>query len=365
MVPGSGAAALTVLQQAALGALDDGRLQDARRLAAEINTATAAFGSGSPDLAHVLLTAAVVAEAVGEFRAAQTLADRAAAVAAPLVHTDDAELMSLWVDIEVACARLLCTLGEFNRAEARLAATAAAAGRILGPAEPSMRSVDNMRGVTAKYAGRFDDAETHYQRILAVLEAQSPVDEVALAAVLHNLGGLNHARGRVAEGLAYAERGLRLRIKAVGADHPDVARDLGAIGALHHDAGDLAAADAAYRRALGVFERALGATHYEVGMTCANLAVSAAAAGEPAEARRLYDRALTILEASVGAQHPDVALVQHNLAVLLADQGNLDAAFVLLEQAEAALATSLPADHPRRVDLRATVEELSARGCQP
>ena len=363
VAPEPGAAALAViLQHAALTALDAVHLDDARRLAGEtITAATAAFGSDSPEVANVILTAAMAEEAAGEFRAAQTLAQRAAAVAAPLANTDEPELMSLWADIEVACARLLCTLGEFDRAEARLGSAARAAGRILARTDQSMLSIDNMRAVTAKYAGRFDQAEIHYRRIQSVLETQSPCDEGALASVLHNLGGLNHSRGRYAEGLAHAHRGLQLRVKAVGPQHPDVARDLNAIGALHHDAGDAVAADAAYRQALAIFERTLGPAHHEVGMTCANLAVAVAAAGDPEEARRLYDRALTILEASVGAGHPDVALVQHNLAVLLADQGNPEAALLLLERADAALATSLPAGHPRRVDLRMTVEELSAR----
>lgn len=350
------------LQDATLKALEDGRLDDARRLAVETTDAAgAAFDSDSPDLANVLLTAAMAEEEAGEFTGALMLAERAAGVAATLVNTDDPELMSLWVDIELACARLLSTLGEFDRAETRLAATARAASRILGPEDQCVLAIHNLRGITAKYDGRFDDAEVHYHRILEVLERQRPVDEDVLAGLLHNLGGLDHSRGNLDKGLAYAERGLRVRLKARGRHHPDVARDLNAIGALHHDAGNAAAAEAAYREALEVFESTLGAQHYEVGMTCANLAVSAAASGDADHARRLYERALTILESSLGPTHPDVALVEHNLAVLLADHGELDQAFKLLERAAAALAESLPVDHPRRTDLRATLTELSSR----
>jgi tetratricopeptide (TPR) repeat protein len=313
------------------------------------------------DVARRLAAEALAHEDAGDFAAAQELAERAASVAAPLTDTADHELMSLWVDIEVVCARLLSTLGAFDVAETRLANALAASTRLLADDHPSVLSIHNMRGITAKYAGRLDEAAAHYERIRAVLEAGPVTDADALAGLLHNLGGLDHSRGRVAEGLAHAERGLRLRIEAVGPDHPDVARDLNAIGALHHDAGSTAAADTAYRRAMEIFEKTLGADHYEVAMTCANLAVSTAKAGDAAVAWRLYERALGILVSSLGAGHPDVALVQHNFAVLLADQGDLDAALDLLTQADAVLAAKLPQDHPRRLDLLATVARLSSR----
>ena len=350
------------LHDAALSALREGHLDDARRLSIEAVDATqAAFGPDSADLANVLLTAATAEEAAGEFRAALTLAERAALVAAPLVETDEADLMSLWVDIEVACGNLLATLGEFDRAETRLAATLSEATRVLAPDDIAVLSIHNVRGITAKFAGRFDDAQGHYMRVRATLEAQPDIDEQALAALLHNLGGLDHSRGRFADGLAHAQEGLELRIKAVGSDHPDVARDLNAIGALHHDAGDAAAAEGAYRQALNIFEQTLGSDHYEVGMTCANLAVSTAAAGDAAQARRLYERALTILESRLGDRHPDVALIQHNLARLLAEQGDLDGARELLTTAKTSLTSTLPEDHPRVLDLAATIEDLSSR----
>jgi tetratricopeptide (TPR) repeat protein len=308
-----------------------------------------------------MLTCAIAHEEAGDFAVAQVLADRAAGVAASLVGTDDVELMSLWVDIEVVRARLFSTLGAFELAEARLAAALVVARRVLADDDQCVLSIHNMRGVTAKYAGRFDDAEAHYGRMRAALDVEPVADKDALAGLLHNLGGLAHSRGHIAEGLAHARRGLQLRIEAVGPDHLDVARDLNAIGALHANGGDSVRADAAYQRALRLFEQTLGAEHFEVGMTCANLAVSTAAAGADSEARCLYERALDILQPRLGAAHPNVALVQHNLAVLLAKQGELAAAFDLLATADAVLAAALPPEHPQRVDLRATISDLSAR----
>ncbi|ORA36211.1 tetratricopeptide repeat protein [Mycobacterium aquaticum] len=344
---------------AALAAMASGRLKDARVLgAAAVDSAIAAFGPDSPDVANVILTCADIEEAAGDFAAARALAERAAEIAEPLAETRDAALMSLWVDIELVCARMLLNSAAFELAYARLAAALHISHQILDADDTTVLSIHNLRGVTAKSCGQFDAAAAHYAHIQAVLDVEPVTDEQALAVLLHNLGGLAHARGRFAEGLAHARRGLELRIEAVGDDHPDVACDLSAIGALHHDSGDPTAAVSCYRRALEIFESALGADHYEVGMTCANLAVSTAAS-DTAEARRLYERSLRILQSTLGSTHPDVALVQHNLAVLLAGQGDVDAAKQLLAQAETALGAGLPPEHPRRRDLHATVEGLS------
>lgn len=357
----SGPAQLATAQHdAALQALRDGRLDDARVLAATaVDTATAAFGPDSADLANIVLTLADVEEAAGNFSAALTLAERAAATAAPLADSDDDELVALWVDIEVACARIRCTQGGYGQAEARLAAALTTATRVLAPDDPGVLSIHNMRGVTAKYAGRFDDAEAHYERVRAVLDIEPTADPQALAVLLHNLGGLAHSRGRVVEGLAHARRGLTLRIGTVGDNHPDVASDLNAIGALHHDAGDAPAAEGCYRRALEIFENTLGAEHYEVGMTCANLAVAVAASGDTQRAQQYYEQALQILQRPLGATHPDVALVRHNLAVLLADAGDLEAAHRQLADAEKALTAALTPQHPRLLELQATIKDLS------
>jgi tetratricopeptide (TPR) repeat protein len=351
---------------AALEALDGGRMVDARLLAAmAVDAATVAFGPDSPDLANVVLTYADIEEAAGNFTAARAMAERAATIAAPLADTEDVELMPLWVDIEIACARICSTQGDFERADARLAAALIVASGVLAPDHDSVLSIHNMRGVTAKYAGHFDDAEEHYRRIRTALDVEPVADKQALAVLLHNLGGLAHSQGRVVEGLAHARRGLEFRIDADGENHPDVARDLNAIGALHHDAGDTAAAYTAYLRALRIFEDTLGVDHYEVGMTCANLAVTSSATGDTTAARQFYERGLRILQSTLGAAHPDAALVKHNFAVLLADQGDLDAAERLLAEAENALAANLAPEHPRRLDLQATIEELASQRSQP
>jgi tetratricopeptide (TPR) repeat protein len=58
----------------------------------------------------------------------------------------------------------------------------------------------NNLGVLGKFAGRFDEAAECYRRALAILEYHYSKDCAEAASIYHNLGGLEHARGRFAEG---------------------------------------------------------------------------------------------------------------------------------------------------------------------
>lgn len=108
---------------------------------------------------------------------------------------------------------------------------------------------------------------------MAAADAMGGTDPLVRAGLLHNQGGLAHSRGYPQAGIPLAEEGLALRAAALGAAHPDTARDLNALGALYHLAGRYADAGRAYRRALAIFEDCYGPGHFETAQACANLAV--------------------------------------------------------------------------------------------
>ena len=76
-----------------------------------------------------------------------------------------------------------------------------------------------------------------------------------LATLYHNLGGLEHARGRYARGEPFARRSVALREQALGLDHPTVAADVAALAALLVGQGKYDEAEAFYQRALAIFTR--------------------------------------------------------------------------------------------------------------
>ena len=169
----------------------------------------------------------------------------------------------------------------------------------------------------------------------------------------HNLGGLEHARGRYASGEPFARRSVEIREKALGPDHVDVAADLGALAALLDGQDKWDESEPLYRRALGIFQRAYGPDHYEAGVALGNLAALKQAQGKLAEAAPLYQRALEIKERHLGPAHPSVATTVNNLAVLARAQGNFTEATSRFERALSILEPALGANHPNVVTCRA------------
>jgi len=337
---------------AALGRGDPGAALDhAGEALAVLGRAGLASG---PDAAAVLVARAEIEESVDRFGAA------AGTIAAAVAMLDDAvaedggtgdsgagdsgDCLLLWCQAQERSAGLDRLAGEFGAAAARLTMVLDRAAAAFGAASPPVARAANALGVVHKHAGDFDAAQAAYRRAMAAAEADP--DPLVLAGLLHNLGGLAHARGDATAGIPLAERGLSMRERVLGAGHPDVARDLNALGALYHLAGRLGDAAQAYQRALAVFEEHYRPDHYEVAMTCANLAVLHGDQGRPAAAEALGRRSLRILAAILGPQDAEVGLTLLNLAVAVADQGRQAEAAALAVRASAVLTARLPAGHP-------------------
>jgi len=243
------------------------------------------------------------------------------------------------------------TRGHYARAERLFRWALRAAERALGPADIEVAAALNNLGVLYKDQGRYDEAESVYQRARAILVAREE-ESLELATLYHNLGGLEHARGRCARGEPLARRGLEIRERALGPEHPDVAADAAALAAILDGAGKREEAEALFRRSLTTFERVYGSHHYEIAVTLNNLAALHQAKGDAEEAERLYRRALTIKEQRLGADHPDVAMTLNNLAVLYASHARGAEAEPMYRRAVAIFETALGPRHPKTIACR-------------
>ncbi len=129
---------------------------------------------------------------------------------------------------------------------------------------------------------------------------------------------------------------MRLRRRALGDEHPDVAADRAALATILDAAGKTAEAEALLRDALSAFERAFGPDDHEVAVTLNNLAALLARTGLPEATQPLYRRALAIKERTLGDHHPQLAPTLNNLAMARAAADPGEAA-ALLERAVAVL----------------------------
>ena len=129
------------------------------------------------------------------------------------------------------------------------------------------------------------------------------------------------------------ERALALYEKALGHEHPDVARCLSSLAATLNWLGDQAGAKARYQEALRILEKTVGPNHYRVAVCLNNLAFLLMRSGQPAEAAELLRRALGIYETTFGEMHQRTAAPLSNLADALTSSGEFDAAVPYYERA--------------------------------
>src|SRR5262249_13810783 len=155
-----------------------------------------------------------------------------------------------------------------------------------------------------KYMGRFDDARRLYMRALKILRKNSRPEHASLADLYHNIGGLEHARGRYRRGEPFARCALAIRQMHPASNPERVAADMAALAALLEGQRKYDEAELLYHRALSIFEQTLGAEHYEIAVTLNNLATLSQSVGRTDEAEKLYRRTLNIKQKILGRRHP-------------------------------------------------------------
>jgi tetratricopeptide (TPR) repeat protein len=298
---------------------------------------TRSDGPKSPDVANASFELGQILEARDQARAARRAYVRARAIlGAPRGgRRADPDVARLSIRALACVAGIDRQLGAYAAAERGFRATLAETKRVLGPRDLDIASLLNNLGVLRKYQGRFDEAVVFYRRALPLLkaEARRSGEGGALATLYHNLGGIEHARGRYAAGEPHARRSVALREAELGPNHIAVAADVAALAALVEGRGRLDEAAALYSRALAIFRRKLGPRSAEVALDLAGLASVRQAQGRLAEAGRLYARALALQERVFGRRHPEVAMTLNNFAALERERGELSRARQLYARA--------------------------------
>ena len=333
------------LHDAGMTLHDGGRLREAR---ASCRKALALFerhsGRSHPDVANVLLELAAIARELGDYGEGLRDARRALAILAP--RRGDMVFDQLRVQALGRIGELHVARGEYELAEAPLRRAVNIAKQELG--EDELATAMNGLAVVYKYTSRFNEAGRLYRSALAITKRTQGPNACAVASILHNLGGLEHSRGRFAKGEPFARRSVAIRERALGANHPDVAADVAALAALLDGQGTprkRKEAEVLYRRAIDVFRRRFGRAHFEVGFNLGQLAALCHQSDRAGEASRLYRRAVAIQEEALGRRHPVLALTLMNFAALRRDQGRTAEAEGLYRQAHAIYRVALGPKH--------------------
>ena len=157
------------------------------------------------------------------------------------------------------------------------------------------------------YQGNYTEAQRLMEDALFTCEELLGPLHPATAVTLNNLAGLLHSLTLYEKALPIYKRALKIKEKAFGADHPDVASTLNNIGMLsivtvfhrsqtdriflgllYKMQGQLDDAQAQYESALEMQKKLYGSVHADVAATMSNLASLYTAQG------KFYDAKVTI-----------------------------------------------------------------------
>ncbi|MFZ5448354.1 MAG: tetratricopeptide repeat protein [Thermodesulfobacteriota bacterium] len=134
---------------------------------------------------------------------------------------------------------------------------------------------------------KFSQAETFYERVLALRKQTLPENDPRIAADLNNLATVLSAQGKNKVAKEQLQEALAINEQAYGKDHPSVATNLNNLASIYHLEGNSAQAEEFYLRALAIQQKALGANHGEVALTRHNLTELYRSQGEVAKAKLL------------------------------------------------------------------------------
>ena len=326
-----------------------GEAEQATRLALAIFEGV--DGLDSPDVANLSNLLSEIAEAQGQYAAAEAHARRAWEIMERLgTGCGGPEAEAIRGDALIRLGTALRGAGRYAEAESWLLCAVEHAERT-GRELPAAL---NALGVLCKYTGQFAAAEKLYRGALALVAE----DSAEAATLHHNLGGLAHVRGEFVGGLADARRAYEIRCQLRGAEHPETLSDACAYATLLDGLGRYDEAEAIYRGALDRFEELFGSEHLEIAVNLSNLAAVRWARGDAAGAEELYRRAAVMKGRLLGVSHPETALTLHNYASMLADLGRAGEARDLELKALSVFEAALDPFHPWRTAARQFWERL-------
>jgi len=122
---------------------------------------------------------------------------------------------------------------------------------------PDLQTAGQLRNNLAMTYKRLDKlalAEQHYLRALETLEVTEGAESEIVASICNNLGGLYYAAGFADQAKDMFEDAMNVRLRLLGANHPDVAQSHSNLATVQHELGDNLAAQRSYEQALRILE---------------------------------------------------------------------------------------------------------------
>jgi tetratricopeptide (TPR) repeat protein len=152
---------------------------------------------------------------------------------------------------------------------------------------------------------------------------------------MDNLATAYYATGKLPEAIALFQQVRDMRVKKLGADHPDTLGTLSNLAATYRAAGKLAEAIELFHQVRDAKVKKLGPDHPSTLITLGNLAGAYRLAGKLSEAIELCQLVRDAQIKKLGADHPHILTALNNFALAYKAAGKLTEALPLFEEGAA------------------------------
>lgn len=208
----------------------------------------------------------------------------------------------------------------------------------------------NNLAVTRELAGKYEEARVKHESALALREKALGPEHPLVARSLNNLSGVLEQLGRDDEARAQLERGAAILEKALGPENPEVAISLGNLAFVLQNLGRYDEARAKYERALAAQEKVLGPEHPNVANVLLDFGNALEETGHYEEAKARYERALAVWRKIAGPDDPAQVGALINLSSVLERLSRVREARAMCERALVLQEAELGPDHPELAD---------------
>ena len=168
-------------------------------------------------------------------------------------------------------------------------------------------------GLAYDNKGDYDKAIEYYKKALKIILRKLGSEHPNVAIYYNNLGFAYREKGDYDKAIEYFQKALKIGLRKLGSEHPNVAFYYNNLGKTYNNKGDYDKAIEYLQKALKIGLRKLGSEHPNVAITYNNLGLAYDNKGDNDKAIEYYKKALKIGRKRLGENHPRTKKFEKNL----------------------------------------------------
>lgn len=203
----------------------------------------------------------------------------------------------------------------------------------------------NQLGLMKCAQGEYAEAVGYYEKLIEILEKQTPINDQELATCYNNIGSAYFSMVDCVKALSSHVKALTIRQQSFPPTDSDLAMSYHSIGNVYDYMGDYSEALSFYKKALAIEQQLLPPTHPSLAISYGSIGDVYRNMGDYHKALLFLEEALTIQQKSLPPTHPDLAAFHNNIGLVYFNVGDYAKALSSHEKALVIQQQSLAPTH--------------------